>query len=148
MNEITGMGAPHTRRSFLDWVIAFCSAVAAVAMTVPGLMYLWPAARGGGAKRVEVTGASSLVPGQSVKIQVGGLVVIVVRGRSEYKAFSAVCTHLGCLVDWNSGKKRFLCPCHAAVFDEDGQVVAGPPPAPLQKLSVKEIKGKVYVSTA
>lgn len=147
MNQEAGVGAPHSRRSFLDWLIAACSMVAAVAMAVPGLMYLWPAARGGGAERVEVLGAGSLAPGQSVKIQVGGLAVIVVRGRSGYRAFSAVCTHLGCLVNWNSAEGNFSCPCHAATFDEDGQVVSGPPPGPLKKLSVKEIKGKVYVSS-
>jgi cytochrome b6-f complex iron-sulfur subunit len=137
---------PQTRRGFLDLIIGLFGAVMTAAMTIPSLMYLWPAAKGGGAERVEVEGASDLAIGQASVIQVGSKVVVVVRGRTGYRAFSAVCTHLGCLVEWDSSGKRFLCPCHAAVFDENGQVVSGPPPAPLPELTVKEIGDKVYVS--
>ncbi|MEE9297371.1 MAG: Rieske (2Fe-2S) protein [Phycisphaerae bacterium] len=143
----TNFDKPQTRRGFLDWVVGLGSAATAVAMTVPGVMYLWPAARGGGSEKVEVEGAGNLAPGQSITIQVGSQAVIVVRSRSGFKAFSAVCTHLGCLVKWDPGNKEFLCPCHAAVFDDKGQVVSGPPPAALPELVVREIGGKVYVSS-
>ena len=63
-------------------------------------------------------------------------------------AYSAVCTHLGCLVKWESAKREFLCPCHAAIFDAEGRVVSGPAPAPLPPYKVKEVGGKVYVSSA
>jgi cytochrome b6-f complex iron-sulfur subunit len=139
---------PQTRRGFLDLIIALCSAVTAAAMGIPSLLYLWPAAQGGGAERVEVVGADRIAPGQGTVIQVGSKVVVVVRHRDGYKAFSAACTHLGCLVEWDPPNKRFICPCHAAVFDENGQVVSGPPPAPLPEFHVKEIGGKVYVSAA
>ena len=69
--------------------------------------------------------------GASTSVQVGSKAVILVRSRSGYRAFSAVCPHLGCLVKWDSAGKVFRCPCHAAVFDADGKVVSGPPPAPL-----------------
>lgn len=116
------------------------------AMAIPGLMYLWPAAKGGAADKVEVEGASKLAPGQASVIQFGSQVVIVVRDRTGFRAFSAVCTHLGCLVEWDSSRKQFLCPCHAATFDENGRVVSGPPPAPLPELVATEIGDKVYVS--
>jgi cytochrome b6-f complex iron-sulfur subunit len=135
-----------TRRGFLDWIIALCSAIAAAAMTIPSVLYLWPAARGGGSENVEVEGAADIAPGQSRTIQLGSQVVIVVRHRDGFKAFSAVCTHLGCLVKWDPAKKGFLCPCHAAVFDENGAVLSGPPPAPLPEYVVKEIGDKVFVS--
>lgn len=117
-------------------------------MTIPGLMYLWPAARGGGATNVEVKGANDLAPGASTMLQVGSKAVIVVRSRTGFVAYSAVCTHLGCLVKWDSAKKEFFCPCHAAIFDEKGRVVSGPPPTPLEAYVIKEIEGKVYVSPA
>lgn len=139
---------PQTRRSFLDWMVALGTVVTSGAMAVPGLMYLWPAARGGESEKVEVDGADRLAAGQATTIQVGSQVVIVVRTRSAYRAFSAVCTHLGCLVRWDPDGKEFLCPCHAAVFDENGKVVSGPPPAPLPEFTVKEVGGKVYVSSA
>lgn len=144
----TDYNNPPTRRGFLDLIIAFCSAVTGAAMAIPSLVYLWPAAKGGEGERVEVEGAASLTPGQGIVMQVGSQVVIVVRGRTGFKAFSAACTHLGCLVEWEPSRKEFTCPCHAAVFDENGQVVSGPPPAPLPALTVKEIGDKVYVSTS
>lgn len=138
----------ETRRGFLDWLIGLCSVIVGAAMTIPGLMYLWPAARGGGATNVEVKGANDLAPGASTMLQVGSKAVIVVRSRTGFVAYSAVCTHLGCLVKWDSAKKEFFCPCHAAIFDEKGRVVSGPPPTPLEAYVIKEIEGKVYVSPA
>lgn len=137
-----------TRRGFLDWILALCSGITGAAMGIPGIMYLWPAARGGSGENVEVLGATGLGVGQSTMLQVAGKAVIVVRDRNGYKAFSAVCTHLGCLVRWDTAKKVFLCPCHAAIFDDRGQVVSGPPPSALSKYAVTEIGEKVYVSAA
>ena len=70
--------------------------------------------------------------------------MIVVRERDGFVAYSAVCTHLGCLVRWDGAKQEFLCPCHAAVFDRHGAVVSGPPPAPLPSYDVKEVDGRVF----
>lgn len=137
---------PTTRRGFLNWLIGVCTAVTGAALAIPGVAYLWPAAKGGGASKVEVAGATDLQPGQSVSVQVGSQAVIVVRDRSGFKAFSASCTHLGCLVKWDGGRNEFFCPCHAAVFDANGQVVSGPPPAPLLEYVVKEVADKVLVS--
>ena len=63
----------------------------------------------------------------------------------ELTAFSAICTHLGCLVNFNRVKGEFICPCHGGIYDLDGNVVAGPPPAPLKRLPVKIEGGKVLV---
>lgn len=135
-----------TRRGFLDLVLVLCSAVTGAAMAIPGLMYLWPAARGGGAENVEVEGASAMPVGTAKMLQVAGKAVIVIRGKAGYTAFSASCTHLGCLVKWDADKHEMLCPCHAAVFDAKGAVVSGPPPSPLPAYKVKEIGDRVYVS--
>jgi cytochrome b6-f complex iron-sulfur subunit len=140
-------GPKPTRRAFLDWLIGLGSAGAGVLLAIPALMYLWPAARGGGAASAEVEGASALKPGQSLMAQVNGKPVIVIRGRSGFRAFSAVCTHLGCLVKWDASATEFKCPCHAGVFDENGRVVSGPPPSPLPEFGVKEVGEKVYVTT-
>jgi cytochrome b6-f complex iron-sulfur subunit len=136
-----------SRRGFLEWMIAAFSAITALAMVVPGLLYLWPAAQGGKAEDVEVKGGEDLKPGQNLTVQVRGKAVIVRRDAGGFAAYSAVCTHLGCLVKWNSDKQQFQCPCHAAVFNAQGQVVSGPAPAPLPQYKVKEVSGKLYVST-
>jgi len=135
-----------TRRGFLDILIGLCSAVAGAAMAFPALMFMWPAAKGGATDNVEVEGAAAMQAGESKLLQVGGKAVIVIRKRTGFAAYSAVCTHLGCLVKWDGGHQKFLCPCHAAVFDEHGAVVSGPPPAPLPPYQIKEIGEKVFVS--
>lgn len=64
-------------------------------------------------------------------------VVFVDREGSGYRALSSKCTHLGCGVQWDAGAKLFKCPCHGGVFARDGRVVDGPPPKPLERLSVR-----------
>ena len=137
-----------TRRGFLDAIIALGSAVTAAALAIPGLLYLWPAARGGASEDVEVKGAGTMSAGDHTILQVRGKAVILVRDSSGFSAHSAVCSHLGCLVKWDAGRKEFLCPCHAAVFDKDGNIVSGPAPTGLPPYKVKEIGDKVYVSSA
>ncbi|XP_074572236.1 cytochrome b6-f complex iron-sulfur subunit, chloroplastic isoform X2 [Curcuma longa] len=44
---------------------------------------------------------------------------------------NAVCTHLGCVVPWNSAEKKFVCPCHGSQYNSQGKVVRGPAPLSL-----------------
>jgi glycine/D-amino acid oxidase-like deaminating enzyme/nitrite reductase/ring-hydroxylating ferredoxin subunit len=50
----------------------------------------------------------------------------------SYTMHSAVCTHAGCTVAWNSAEQSWDCPCHGGRFDRDGQVLEGPPVVPLR----------------
>lgn len=54
----------------------------------------------------------------------------------------STCSHLGCSVLWNKQSGHFECPCHGGAYDEEGRVVAGPPPEPLTRLEVK-IEGEI-----
>lgn len=67
------------------------------------------------------------------------------QGGGDFVVYSRVCSHLGCLVRWDDEKNQFLCPCHGAIFDSTGKVVAGPPPRPMEKLEVKVEDGVLYV---
>lgn len=44
---------------------------------------------------------------------------------------NAVCTHLGCVVPWNSNENKFICPCHGSQYNNQGRVVRGPAPLSL-----------------
>lgn len=60
-------------------------------------------------------------------------------------ALSSTCSHLGCGVSWDPGKKLFLCPCHGGAYRRDGTVAGGPPPRPLRRLPIEIVQGTVYV---
>lgn len=55
----------------------------------------------------------------------------------EFRALSAVCTHLGCNVRWRPEDSKFACPCHAGFYDANGDVISGPPPRPLRQLETR-----------
>ena len=69
----------------------------------------------------------------------------IVNTDEELLVFSSVCTHLGCLINWHRTENRFMCPCHGGQYDMQGNVVAGPPPTPLNRLSLKIERQKVYI---
>lgn len=58
-------------------------------------------------------------------------------GEADFTAFSVNCTHLGCPVNWRQDASLFLCPCHGGVYYADGSVAGGPPPRPLNQLTVR-----------
>jgi menaquinol-cytochrome c reductase iron-sulfur subunit len=62
-----------------------------------------------------------------------------------YIAMSNICTHLGCRVRWITDQDQFFCPCHNGVFDISGNVVAGPPPRPLDQYEVKVENDQLYI---
>lgn len=64
----------------------------------------------------------------------------------EWRAFSAVCTHLQCTVQYRSDLEQIWCPCHNGHFDLFGKNVSGPPPAPLEPYDVNVKGDEVVVS--
>jgi cytochrome b6-f complex iron-sulfur subunit len=62
--------------------------------------------------------------------------LFVVRQDDDFHVISAVCTHLGCTVQWKLDRKTFDCPCHGSRFRADGTNVAGPAPRPLACFAV------------
>lgn len=71
--------------------------------------------------------------------------ILIIKRRERLMAVSSLCTHLGCTVEWLSSEKRFRCPCHGAIFDEDGNVVSGPAPSPLKKYNLNIEDDNIYV---
>jgi cytochrome b6-f complex iron-sulfur subunit len=88
---------------------------------------------------------SELAVGAAKYIAYAGTPVIVIRTAESIRAFSLSCTHLGCTVTWQAGEKKFYCPCHEGYFDQFGEVVAGPPPVPLEQIPVMVDGDRVIV---
>jgi Rieske Fe-S protein len=72
-------------------------------------------------------------------------VVYLIKTGDQVKALDSTCTHLGCRTRFNPETRQIECPCHGGVYDLDGRVVAGPPPAPLNTLVTKIEAGRVMV---
>jgi glycine/D-amino acid oxidase-like deaminating enzyme/nitrite reductase/ring-hydroxylating ferredoxin subunit len=83
---------------------------------------------------------SQIDPGQGKIMRIEGKKVAVFRDQSGViKACSAVCPHLGCLVNWNNAESSWDCPCHGSRFDTDGNVLNGPAIAGLKAVALEEV---------
>ena len=92
-----------------------------------------------------VLGAASEIPVGGGKIYTAAKVVVTQPTRGQYRAFSAVCTHVGCIMS-EVANGTIDCPCHGSEFKiTTGAVVTGPAPAPLPKKQIKIVDGNVVL---
>jgi len=83
--------------------------------------------------------------GQIVKF--GRKPVILIRTESgDFRAFSATCTHLDCIVQYRSDLGQIQCACHNGLYDLAGRNVSGPPPRPLEEFAVNVVNDEIMVS--
>jgi cytochrome b6-f complex iron-sulfur subunit len=130
---------PVSRRRMLKWLLGF-SVVSTLAMVVtPVVSFLVPpksSAAGSGGK-IPAGKLADLPPGKGAVVAVGSKPAIVVNTEQGVRAFSAICTHLGCIVTFDDLSSTIVCPCHDGRFSPaTGAVVSGPPPTPLAPLEV------------
>lgn len=143
--------APIQRRSFLNICLgASMTAFGGVAFYAGGSYLLPP-----GAFSAEVGGESIRIP--LSELPIGGAKMFRYKGKpsvvvrlsdKNIRALSAVCTHLGCIVKWDSSKQQLVCPCHVAAFDVNGNVVSGPAPGPLQSINTKIAQDEIIIGDA
>jgi glycine/D-amino acid oxidase-like deaminating enzyme/nitrite reductase/ring-hydroxylating ferredoxin subunit len=75
----------------------------------------------------DVRSVGSIPPGEAAIVRRGAGKVAAYRDEDgTLHAVSAVCTHLGCQVQWNSAERSWDCPCHGSRFDVTGHVIQGP----------------------
>jgi cytochrome b6-f complex iron-sulfur subunit len=126
------------RRKFLDALLTVGFVSTAVAMAYPVARFLVPPASGEPPVDSAVAGrAGMLRPNAAAIFKFGATPGIVVRtAEGDLRAFSAVCTHLDCTVQFKADTSQLWCACHNGMYDLGGNVVSGPPPRGLQKFTV------------
>lgn len=133
------------RRKFLGVCLGGVLAAAAAITVYPVYRFLAPWKQEAVTGKVVIT-ESDLPEGGAKFFEFAGSAAVLVRKRGgEIAAFSAVCTHLGCIVQWEKDKQGFLCPCHAGHYNADGAVLSGPPPKPLARLPFAVANGNITV---
>ena len=150
---------PDARRAFLKVVTAGLGALAGALAVIPGLGFLASplgrAARDGGAggPPLRVASTRDVKPGKPLrvtavgaredawlrldKVTLGSLWLVRTVEDGPIKAFSTVCPHLGCGIDFDDKASKFNCPCHASAFDLDGRCLMGPAPRGLDELETR-----------
>jgi cytochrome b6-f complex iron-sulfur subunit len=126
------------RRGFLDALLAVGFVSTAVAMAYPVSRFLVPPASGEPETATATAGkAAELKPNSAKVFKFGNRPGIVVRtADGDVRAFSAVCTHLDCTVQFRTDTSQLWCACHNGMYDLGGNVVSGPPPRGLEKFVV------------
>ena len=128
--------SPARRRFFLSTLLSGVGALLGAASLWPLWRYLSPGAGGNAEEKIALGRDDAPVGGAHFFQFRGHPAVVLQNSPGIFLAFSAVCTHLGCIVQWQPEKGEFLCPCHGGRFSADGQVLTGPPPKPLESLPV------------
>ena len=97
----------------------------------------------------DVVALQALRDGVPTRFSRGALEGYLLRTGQDVRALSAVCTHMGCLLNWSTFRSQFECPCHGATFDLNGVPSGdyGDPSIlrPLPVLQVRVVKGTVQV---
>jgi Rieske Fe-S protein len=159
MNDLQSSDSSIGRRNFLvRTIIAIQATIGATVAFIAGATTLAPSFSRRDGTWLHATELESLPENQPVPVTlrvtrndgysqvVDRTVVYLVRtGDQDVRALHSTCTHLGCRTSYDRKTKRILCPCHGGMFDIHGNVLGGPPPAPLPSLTTKVVDGNVLV---
>ena len=144
--------SPLSRRTFVKVGVGAVGAGYAAAIGYPVYAYLsTPARRAAEASAVtEATldGADKLPAGSTMIFKLGAKPALLIHHvDGSWVALGAVCTHLGCTVQFDAPHDRIFCACHGGTYDaKTGANTGGPPPKPLTRYSVEVHDGRVVVS--
>lgn len=131
-----------SRRSFLDYLLGTTTFATLAAIFYPILKFMIPPQTVESQQNSVIAAKTSELANNSGKIfKFGSKPGIIIRtANGDLKAFSASCTHLDCIVQYQPDAKNILCACHDGIYDLTGKNVSGPPPRPLEEFTVK-VKG-------
>jgi cytochrome b6-f complex iron-sulfur subunit len=137
-----------TRRRLVQMVLGgglFTSIISAI---YPVLRYLIPPPVADlGGDEVVAGKVADLKPNGSKIVRFGTRpALLVMTGEGEYRALSAVCTHLSCTVQYRNDLHQVWCACHNGQYDLNGRNISGPPPRPLEAYQVHVRGDEIVIS--
>ena len=137
--QVVAAGADETtRRGLLGRLALILGVLAGAELAwIVGSFFAPRGRRSAAAGRLVTAGAvADFAPG-SVTAFPEGRFYLVRLPEGGFLAVHATCTHLGCTVPWDEAVHRFVCPCHASVFDIRGEVLGPPAPRALDLFPVR-----------
>ena len=145
------------RRQLLNWFLGTSFGALLASVIYPVLRYMTPPkiaeANTNQIEAGEVNDPQLLERGYKI-VRFGAEPVILVKAAdNDFRAFSATCTHLDCIVGFQKEQTRIYCNCHGGCYDLQGRNVSGPPPRPLTPYKVNVVAkgsgpGLIVVSKA
>ena len=140
-----GVEPAPSRRRLLNWLLGTSFGAVLAAVVYPVARFLNPPELETAATNEVDAGTANdpafVANGYKI-VRFGSEAVIVVRvSETDFRAFSAVCTHLACIVEYRKANQLIHCNCHNGEFNLQGQVVGGPPPKPLPPFRVHLVAG-------
>ncbi len=138
----------EARRSVIRWLLGSGFAISLTSFIYPVIRFLNPPPVSEAAVNEVVAGrVEELKPNSGKIVRFGDNPVLLVRvSQTEWRALSAVCTHLSCIVQYQPERTRIWCACHNGVYNLQGQVVSGPPPRPLKPYTVHIREDEVVIT--
>lgn len=149
MSELLRSPGPVERRSVLSWFLGTSFGAFVVTVFYPIGRYLAPPkAQESSAMSVTLdVNAATVKPNSGQIFKFGSRPGILVRTPAgDLRAFTAVCTHLNCTVQYRSDLQHIWCACHNGHFDLNGRNIEGPPPRPLDAFVVNARGNQIVVS--
>jgi len=140
------------RRDFIKVTTTIVGGVIGAALGLPAIAYLLDPAFKAGAKegwvpvgKIADMQVGTPYPFSFTRVQVngwertstthGGFALRKSEDPNDILVLNSRCTHLSCTVNWKPEVQAYVCPCHDANFNKQGEVLSGPPPRPLDRYS-------------
>ena len=149
MSEAT-LDPGSSRRGFINWFLGSTVGAFLLSVLYPLSRYLVPPEVG---ESTAGTVTLSDVKPDSVKSNTGQIFkfgsrpgILIRTPAGDLRAFSAVCTHLNCTVQYRPDLTQIWCACHNGHYDLNGKNVSGPPPRPLDPFAVNVRGDQIVVS--
>ena len=138
----------QTRRSFLDFLLGTTAGATILAILYPVIRFAIPPRIAEAEQTSVVAGkVDELMPNSGKVFKFGSKPAIVIdTPGGDIRAFSAVCTHLQCTVQYREDLQQIWCACHNGHYDLNGKNIAGPPPRPLERYAARIRGDEIVVS--